>query len=393
MQRNTLTVQMQRKLQCACWYASLHVRPITIETSVLPRTHGSALFTRGDTQALATVTLGGSALPAFAVTVPTHFKPIHQLTSLYTALNASSHTQHTQTCMHSSMQQKSDSIDGSVTKKFYLQYTFPPSCVGEVGRVGAPGRREGWPVTAVNDLSMTQVGHGNLAERALVAVLPTDEAFPYSIRVESLITESCGSSSMASVCGGCMAMMDAGVPIKSPIAGVAMGLLLDEDNLASDSGCVLTDILGMEDALGTMDFKQAPSQYVPIQRACSTDNMLTSVAGNKDAITTFQLDIKCEGLTIALLEKALEQCTYITVTRPLPLVEPHQTLKTLKSVEHCRFTDTTFKLLVLLLLSQARVGRLHILGEMSKVLEAHRPQLSKWAPIFSVFKVPSDSIG
>eukprot|EP00953_Heterococcus_sp_UTEX-ZZ885_P026978 14527-Heterococcus_DN1.PRE.1 len=204
------------------------VRPITIETSVLPRTHGSALFTRGDTQALATVTLGGSALPAFAVTVPTHFKPIHQLTSLYTALNASSHTQHTQTCMHSSMQQKSDSIDGSVTKKFYLQYTFPPSCVGEVGRVGAPGRREGWPVTAVNDLSMTQVGHGNLAERALVAVLPTDEAFPYSIRVESLITESCGSSSMASVCGGCMAMMDAGVPIKSPIAGVAMGLLLDE---------------------------------------------------------------------------------------------------------------------------------------------------------------------
>ncbi|KAG5186243.1 polyribonucleotide nucleotidyltransferase [Tribonema minus] len=251
------------------------VRPISIETSVLARTHGSALFTRGETQALATVTLGGS-----------------------------------------SMAQKTEGIDGSQSKRFYLQYTFPPSCVGEVGRVGAPGRRE--------------VGHGNLAERALAPVIPDDESFPYSIRVESLITESCGSSSMASVCGGCMALMDAGVPVKRPIAGVAMGLLLDEDaegGASGEGGVVLTDILGLEDALGTMDFK---------------------VAGDKDAITTFQMDIKCEGLTIALLTKAL---------------------------------------------AQAKEGRLHILGEMAKALAEPRPTLSKWAPIFSVFKVPLDSIG
>lgn len=136
------------------------------------------------------------------------------------------------------MAQRTENLDGSDQKRFYLQYNFPPSSVGEVGKVGAPGRRE--------------IGHGNLAERALIPIVPSEEDFPYAIRVESMITESCGSSSMASACGGSLALMDCGVPLPRHIAGVAMGLMLDEE-LAEP--IVLTDILGLEDAFGTMDFK------------------------------------------------------------------------------------------------------------------------------------------
>lgn len=205
------------------------VRPISIDTSLLPNAHGSALFTRGETQTIATATLGSKA-----------------------------------------MEQKVETIDEMTTKRFYLQYRFPPSSVGEVGRVGGVNRRE--------------VGHGNLAERALMACLPEPEEFPYSIRAESLITESCGSSSMATVCGCCLAMLDAGVPLKSSVAGVAMGLILGENE--GDEPVILTDILGLEDALGTMDFK---------------------VAGDDLGISTFQLDIKSEGLTLKILEDALMQ--------------------------------------------------------------------------------------
>ena len=211
--------------------STTEVRPITIRMSPLPPSvHGSALFTRGETQSLATCTLGDS-----------------------------------------SDMQKYENLDGDQAKRFYLQYTFPPFSVGEVGRNGAPGRRE--------------VGHGNLAERSLVAALPDQDDFSYSMRVESLITESCGSSSMASVCGGSLAMMAAGVPLKHAVAGVAMGMLLDEEG-GGEPPIILTDILGSEDALGTMDFK---------------------VAGNEAGISTFQLDIKCEGLSIELMRKALEQ--------------------------------------------------------------------------------------
>jgi polyribonucleotide nucleotidyltransferase len=211
--------------------STTEVRPITIRMSPLPPSvHGSALFTRGETQSLATCTLGDS-----------------------------------------SDMQKYENLDGDQAKRFYLQYTFPPFSVGEVGRNGAPGRRE--------------VGHGNLAERSLVAALPDADDFSYSMRVESLITESCGSSSMASVCGGSLAMMAAGVPLKHAVAGVAMGMLLDEEG-GGEPPIILTDILGSEDALGTMDFK---------------------VAGNEAGISTFQLDIKCEGLSIELMREALEQ--------------------------------------------------------------------------------------
>merc|ERR1712151_1044240 len=136
----------------------------------------------------------------------------------------------TATLGDSGMKQKIEKLDGMYYKRFYLQYTFPPSCVGETGRVGAPGRRE--------------VGHGNLAERALIPTLPSEEEFPYTIRVESLITESHGSSSMASVCGGCLALMDAGVPIKKPIAGIAMGMLLDDKGgVSGENAVILSDIL------------------------------------------------------------------------------------------------------------------------------------------------------
>jgi len=202
------------------------IRPIAVESALLPRTHGSALFTRGETQSIAVCTLGGE-----------------------------------------SMGQRYEDLEGDALRKFYLQYTFPPFSVGEVGRVGSPGRRE--------------VGHGKLAEKALQAILPTHDEFPYTIRLESNITESNGSSSMASVCGGCLAMMDAGVPIKRPVAGIAMGLILEENSYV-----ILSDILGVEDALGDMDFK---------------------ITGDEKGITAFQLDIKVEGITAKIMEVALHQ--------------------------------------------------------------------------------------
>lgn len=202
------------------------VRSIDVEQSLLPRTHGSSLFTRGETQTLAVCTLGGEN-------------------------NA----------------QRYEDLHGEGTQRFYLQYFFPPFSVGEVGRIGAPGRRE--------------VGHGKLAERSLTAILPKQEKFPYVIRLESNITESNGSSSMASVCGGCLAMMDAGVPIERPVAGIAMGLVLEGDRFA-----ILSDILGAEDALGDMDFK---------------------VAGDEKGVTAFQMDIKVEGITFEIMKSALAQ--------------------------------------------------------------------------------------
>jgi polyribonucleotide nucleotidyltransferase len=202
------------------------IRPINIELGLLPRTHGSALFTRGETQSIAVATLGGETMGL-----------------------------------------RYEDLDGENARKFYLQYFFPPFSVGEVGRMGTPGRRE--------------IGHGKLAERALAATVPSQEHFPYVIRVESNITESNGSSSMASVCGGCLAMMDAGVPIKHPIAGIAMGLILEGDRYA-----ILSDILGAEDALGDMDFK---------------------VTGNAHGITAFQLDIKVEGINAHIMQAALAQ--------------------------------------------------------------------------------------
>ncbi len=202
------------------------VRHIESETGLLPRTHGSALFTRGETQALAVCTLGSEQ-----------------------------------------MGQRYETLEGESTRRFYLQYFFPPFSVGEVGRMGSPGRRE--------------IGHGKLAERSLEAILPTQEKFPYVIRLESNILESNGSSSMASVCGGCLALMDAGVPIKRPVSGIAMGLILEGDKFA-----ILSDILGDEDALGDMDFK---------------------VAGDQTGISAFQMDIKIEGITPQIMEVALAQ--------------------------------------------------------------------------------------
>lgn len=205
---------------------STDIRFIDIEQSLLPRAHGSALFTRGETQALAVCTLGGET-----------------------------------------MGQRFEDLEGEGSSRFYLQYSFPPFSVGEVGRMGAPGRRE--------------IGHGKLAERALTAILPPKEQFPYTVRLESNITESNGSSSMASVCGGCLALMDAGVPIKRPVAGIAMGLILEEQNYT-----ILSDILGIEDALGDMDFK---------------------VTGDQEGITAFQMDIKVEGITLDIMRAALAQ--------------------------------------------------------------------------------------
>jgi polyribonucleotide nucleotidyltransferase len=205
---------------------STQIRMIDIENSILPRAHGSSLFTRGETQALAVCTLGGE-----------------------------------------SMGQRFEDLDGEGLARFYLQYFFPPFSVGEVGRIGAPGRRE--------------VGHGKLAERALKAIIPTKEEFPYTLRLESNITESNGSSSMATVCGGCLALMDAGVPIKRPVSGIAMGLILEKDKFT-----ILSDILGIEDALGDMDFK---------------------ITGDHQGITAFQMDIKVEGITLEIMEAALKQ--------------------------------------------------------------------------------------
>jgi len=202
------------------------VRPIAIRTGVLPRTHGSALFTRGETQALVVTTLG-------------------------TERDA----------------QIIDALQGSYRERFMLHYNFPPYCVGETGRVGSPKRRE--------------IGHGRLAKRGILAVMPDAESFPYTIRVVSEITESNGSSSMASVCGTSLSMMDAGVPLSAPVAGVAMGLIKEGDNYA-----VLTDILGDEDHLGDMDFK---------------------VAGTEKGVNALQMDIKIDGITNEIMEAALAQ--------------------------------------------------------------------------------------
>lgn len=242
------------------------IRPIDIEQSILPRAHGSSLFTRGETQAVAVCTLGGSG-----------------------------------------MAQRFEDLDGEGSQRFYLQYFFPPFSVGEVGRVGAPGRRE--------------IGHGKLAERTLLALLPPKEQFPYTIRVESTITESNGSSSMATVCGGCLALMDAGVPIKRPVAGIAMGLILE-----SDGFIVLSDILGIEDALGDMDFK---------------------VTGDKEGITAFQMDIKVEGITLDIMQAALEQ---------------------------------------------AKSGRVHILNKMLEVAPTYKSQMSRYAPRIETLQIKPSKI-
>ncbi|PIL19715.1 polynucleotide phosphorylase [Puniceibacterium antarcticum] len=242
------------------------VRPIVCETGLLPRTHGSALFTRGETQGLVVTTLGTG-----------------------------------------DDEQMIDALQGTYKSNFLLHYNFPPYSVGEVGRVGSPGRRE--------------IGHGKLAWRALQAVLPAATDFPYTIRVVSEITESNGSSSMASVCGGSLSMMDAGVPLKSAVAGVAMGLILEEDG----SYAVLTDILGDEDHLGDMDFK---------------------VAGTENGITSLQMDIKVAGITQEIMEKAL---------------------------------------------AQAKAGRLHILGEMSKALTG-AAEFSVHAPRIETMQIPTDKI-
>ncbi|MBU2935991.1 MULTISPECIES: polyribonucleotide nucleotidyltransferase [Pacificibacter] len=203
------------------------IRPIVSETGILPRTHGSALFTRGETQGLVVTTLGTGDDEQFI-----------------------------------------DALHGNFKSNFLLHYNFPPYSVGEVGRVSGPGRRE--------------IGHGKLAWRALQAVLPAATDFPYTVRVVSEITESNGSSSMASVCGGSLSMMDAGVPLKSAVAGVAMGLIMEDDG----EYAILSDILGDEDHLGDMDFK---------------------VAGTENGITSLQMDIKIAGITPAIMEKALAQ--------------------------------------------------------------------------------------
>jgi polyribonucleotide nucleotidyltransferase len=242
------------------------VRPITVQTGVLPRTHGSALFTRGETQALVVATLG-------------------------TDRDA----------------QVIDAIEGERRERFMLHYNFPPYSTGETGRVGSPKRRE--------------IGHGRLAKRGVAAVMPQAESFPYVVRVVSEITESNGSSSMASVCGTSLALMDAGVPIKAPVAGIAMGLIKEGDRFA-----VLSDILGDEDHLGDMDFK---------------------VAGTTNGVTALQMDIKIDGITREIMEKALEQ---------------------------------------------AREGRLHILGRMGESISAHRTEMSSYAPRFITFKINPEKI-
>jgi polyribonucleotide nucleotidyltransferase len=202
------------------------IRPIDIETSLLPMSHGSALFTRGETQALVIATLG--------------------------------------TKQDSQML---DDIEGNANKTFMLHYNFPPFCVGETGFMRAPGRRE--------------IGHGSLAERALTRIIPDEEDFPYTVRVVSEVLESNGSSSMASVCGGCLALMDAGIPVKDSVAGIAMGLIYEDGKYQ-----ILSDIMGLEDHLGDMDFK---------------------VTGTRTGITALQMDIKIEGLSREILEKSLEQ--------------------------------------------------------------------------------------
>jgi polyribonucleotide nucleotidyltransferase len=242
------------------------VRPIAVRTGVLPRTHGSALFTRGETQALVVTTLG-------------------------TGRDA----------------QLIDAIEGTFKENFMMHYNFPPSSVGETGRTMGPKRRE--------------IGHGRLAKRGVLAVMPHLDDFPYVIRIVSEITESNGSSSMASVCGASLSLMDAGVPLKAPVAGIAMGLIKEGDDFA-----VLSDILGDEDHLGDMDFK---------------------VAGSTEGITALQMDIKIDGITTEIMQKALDQ---------------------------------------------AKDGRLHILGEMAKVLSESRAEMSEYAPRLITFKINPEKI-
>jgi polyribonucleotide nucleotidyltransferase len=242
------------------------VRPITIEAPFLPRTHGSTLFTRGETQAIVVATLGTGE-----------------------------------------DEQWIDALTGTYKESFMLHYNFPPYSVGETGRMGAPGRRE--------------IGHGKLAWRAIRPMLPPKDEFPYTIRVVSEITESNGSSSMATVCGTSLALMDAGVPLKRPTAGIAMGLILEDKRFA-----VLSDILGDEDHLGDMDFK---------------------VAGTEQGVTALQMDIKIAGITEEIMKVAL---------------------------------------------TQAKGGRLHILGEMSKALDKARAELGEYAPRIETFKIATDKI-
>ncbi len=242
------------------------VRPIKCEVGVLPRTHGSALFTRGETQALVVTTLGIGEDEQFI-----------------------------------------DALEGTYKQHFMLHYNFPPYSVGEVGRTGFTGRRE--------------VGHGKLAWRAVHPVLPEKENFPYTIRVVSEITESNGSSSMASVCGASLSMMDAGVPLNEPVAGIAMGLIKEGDDYA-----VLSDILGDEDHLGDMDFK---------------------VAGTENGITSLQMDIKITGITEEIMQIALDQ---------------------------------------------AKGGRMHILGEMSKALDIAREDVGEHAPRIETMTISTDKI-
>lgn len=243
------------------------VRPISIEVGLLPRTHGSALFTRGETQSLTTLTLGSK-----------------------------------------NDEQIIDGLQAEYKKRFLLHYNFPPFSVGETGRYSGTGRRE--------------VGHGNLAERSLKYVVPEESVFPYTIRINSDILESNGSSSMATVCAGCLALMDGGVPIKTHIAGIAMGLIKEGDNYA-----ILTDILGNEDHLGDMDFK---------------------VAGSADGVTGIQMDIKIQGISFEIMEKAL---------------------------------------------AQAKEGRLHILNIMKEAIEQPRAQVSPYAPSLITLKIRTDKIG
>lgn len=243
------------------------VRPITVELGVLARVHGSSLFTRGETQSLTSLTLGSK-----------------------------------------SDEQTVDGLSEEYSKKFMLHYNFPPFSVGEVGRMTGVGRRE--------------IGHGNLAERSLKAMVPAEENFPYTVRLISDILESNGSSSMATVCAGSLAMMDAGVPIKKAVAGIAMGLIKEGDKFA-----ILTDILGNEDHLGDMDFK---------------------VAGTAEGITGFQMDIKIQGISFEIMEKAL---------------------------------------------LQAKEGRMHILGIMNEAISQPREQLSPYAPRLITMKVETDQIG
>jgi polyribonucleotide nucleotidyltransferase len=242
------------------------VRPIVAEVGVLPRAHGSALFTRGETQALVVATLGTGEDEQYV-----------------------------------------DALTGTYKETFLLHYNFPPFSVGETGRIGAPGRRE--------------IGHGKLAWRAIRPVLPLHHDFPYTLRVVSEITESNGSSSMATVCGTSLALMDAGVPLKAPTAGIAMGLILEDKRFA-----VLSDILGDEDHLGDMDFK---------------------VAGTEKGVTSLQMDIKIAGITEEIMRVAL---------------------------------------------TQAKDGRLHILGEMAKAITTARAELGEHAPRIEVITIPTDKI-